>query len=202
MEQKQAIAGLKNQGWSDRKIAKELGLNRRTVARHAGSKCTKVQTGKEDSRSQCEKYDSQIRQWYESGLSIERIHQDLEREHAFKGSYHSVYRFVLSLDIDESKRIYRMECEPGQEAQVDYGTLCLPVGDNGRLKKVHFLLVTLSHSRKIYVEAVLSQNTESFLRSLENDARKRGCPELLSSRATLTRQSTGLVPQAGQRRLH
>gem|GEM_PF-1763798 len=91
MEQKQAIAGLKNQGWSDRKVAKELGLNRRTVTRHAGSKCTKVQTGKEDSRSQCAKYDSQIRQWYESGLSIERIHQDLEREHAFKGSYHSVY---------------------------------------------------------------------------------------------------------------
>ena|GEM_PF-2501214 len=47
-------------------------------------------------------------------------------------------------------------------------TLYLPVGDNGRLKKVHFLLVTLSHSRKIYVEAVLSQNTEIFLRSLEN----------------------------------
>ena len=83
------------------------------MARHAGSKCTKVQIGKEDSRSQCVKYDSQIRQWYESGLSIECIHQDLEREHAFKGSYYSGHRFVLSLDIDKSKRIYRMECEPG-----------------------------------------------------------------------------------------
>jgi transposase len=187
MEQIQAIGGLRSQGWSDRRIAKELGLNRRTVARHAGSKCTKVQTGKTDSRSQCAKYRTQIKQWYESGLSIERIHHDLEREHAFKGSYHSVYRFVLSLDMAESKRVYRMECEPAQEAQVDYGTLMLPVGDNRRLKKVHFLLVTLSHSRKCYVEAGLSQNTESFLRSLENAFRyfggvpQRLCPDNLAA---------------------
>ena len=46
MEQKQAIEGLKAQGWSDRKIAKELGLNRRTVKRYGESKCTIAQTGK------------------------------------------------------------------------------------------------------------------------------------------------------------
>jgi len=31
MEQKQAISGLKDQGWGDRRIAKELRLNRRAV---------------------------------------------------------------------------------------------------------------------------------------------------------------------------
>ena len=67
-----------------------------------------------------------------------------------------------------------MECEPGQEAQIGYGTVYLPIGENGRLKKVHVLIVTLSHSRKSYVEAVLSQNTESFLRSIENAFRHFG----------------------------
>ena len=67
-----------------------------------------------------------------------------------------------------------MECGPGQEAQIDYGTLYLPIGENRRLKKVHVFLVTLSHSRKAYVEAVLKQNTESFLLSLENAFRHFG----------------------------
>jgi len=187
MEQEQAIAGLKAQGWSDRKIAKELGLNRRTVKRYGDSKCAIAQTGKRGRKSQCEIHQTEIRQWYESGLSIERIHCDLVREHGFKGSYHSVYRFVQSLDMSESKRVYRMECEPGQEAQIDYGTLHLPIGEEGRLKKIHILLVTLSHSRKGYVEAVLTQHSESFLRSLENAFRyfggvpRRLCPDNLAA---------------------
>ena len=104
MEQEQAIAGLKAQGWSDRKIAKELGLNRRTVKRYNDSKCTIPQTGKRGRKSQCAGHQSEITKWYESGLSIERIHSDLVRECDFKGSYHSVYRFVQSLNISEVLR--------------------------------------------------------------------------------------------------
>jgi transposase len=187
MEQEQAIVGLKAQGWSDRKIAKELGLNRRTVKRYNDSKCTIAQTGKRGPISKCAVYKTEITQWYESGLSIERIHSDLVREHGFKGSYYSVYRFVQILDISESQRVYRIECEPGQEAQIDYGTLYLRIGEDGRLKKVHLLLVTLSHSRKCYVEAVLTQHSESFLRSLENAFRYFGgvplqlCPDNLAA---------------------
>ena len=99
MEQERAIVGLKGQGWSDRRIAKELGLNRRTVKRYNDSKCAISQTGKRGRKSQCAGYRSEITRWYESGLSIERIHSDLVRERDFKGSYHSVYRFVQSLDI-------------------------------------------------------------------------------------------------------
>ena len=175
MEVQQSIKTLKRQGWSDHRIARELGVNRRTVKRYSSdSKCTNPQTGKKGPESSCKDHKDRIKQAYESGLSIERIHHDLQREHGFEGSYHSVYRFVKTLDIDQSKRVYRMECEPAQEAQIDYGTLYMPIGDDGRKKKVHLLLVTLSHSRKAYVEAVLSQNTESFLRSLENAFRHFG----------------------------
>src|SRR5690606_32911712 len=65
--------------------------------------------------------------------------------------------------------------------------LFLPIGDQGRRKKVHVLIVTLSHSRKSYVEAVLSQSAESFLRSLENAFRHFGgvpehlCPDNLKA---------------------
>ncbi len=187
MEQQNAIAGLKAQGWSDRRIARELGLNRRTVARYGKSKCAISQTGTKGRLSECEGHRERIKKAYEDGLSVERIHQDLVRECSFEASYHSVHRFVKNLDVDEGKRVYRMECEPGQEAQVDYGTMHLLRGESGRLKKVHLLLVTLSHSRKPYVEAVLRQTTESFIRSLENaflyfgGVPQRLCPDNLAA---------------------
>ena len=188
MEVQQSIKLLKSKGWSDHRIARELGINRRTVKRYAsGSKCTNAHTGKRGPVSQCEPHCDRIKEAYQSGLSIERIHQDLKTDYGFCGSYHSIRRFVKSLEVDEPERVYRMECEPGQQAQIDYGTLYLPIGENRRLKKVHVLLVTLSHSRKAYVEAVLKQNTESFLRSLENALRHFGgvpqqlCPDNLKA---------------------
>jgi transposase len=175
MELQQSIRSLKGKGWSDRRISRELGVNRRTVKSYGGdSKCTNPQTGNKGPQSSCEPHRERVKKWYEDGLSIERIHRDLTLEHSFEGSYHSVYRLVKTLEVDEGKRVFRMECEPGQEAQIDYGTVYLPVGENGRRKKVHILLVTLSHSRKSYAEAVLRQDSESFLRSLENAFRHFG----------------------------
>lgn len=188
VEHQHTISTLHQQGWSARRIARELGLHRGTVKRYiSDSKCTISQTGKPGRGSSCEPHRERVTEWYESGLSIERIHHDLTLEYGFGGSYHSVYRFVQTLDVNSAKRFYRMECEPGQEAQIDYGTVSMRIGENGRLKKVHLLIVTLSHSRKSYVEAVLSQNTESFLRSLENAFRHFGgvperlCPDNLKA---------------------
>jgi len=44
----------------------------------------------------------------------------------------------------------------------------------GRLKKVHVLRVSLSHSRKSYSEAMVRQDSESFIRALENAFRYFG----------------------------
>jgi hypothetical protein len=60
-----------------------------------------------------------------------------------------------------------MECEPGQEAQVDFGRGAWIIQD-GRKRRTHVLRVVLSHSRKGYSEAVLRQDSESFIRVLEN----------------------------------
>jgi len=188
MELQQSIKSLKDKGWSEHRISRELGVNRRTVKRYCSdSKCTNPHTGKKGPESSCAPYREAIKEWFESGLSIERIHHDLTLKHGYTGSYYSVRRFVKGLDVDMAKRIFRMECNPGQEAQVDYGTLYLPIGEAGRQKKVHILIVTLSHTRKSYVEAVLRQSSESFLRSLENAFRyfggvpERLCPDNLKA---------------------
>jgi len=198
VNQQEAIRTLKERGWSERKIAQELGLNRRTVRRY-GAKCTtevpagnaganpkctsKVTTGKEDavrgakagiSRSQCQGYRGQIVEKLEVGLSAQRIYQDLKSEQGYEGSYESVKRFVAALKAKEPRRVWRMECQPGEEVQVDFGLGAMIEGADGQKKRSWVLRAVLSYSRKGYSEAVYHQNTETFIRVLENAFRHMG----------------------------
>ncbi|MEZ6035626.1 MAG: hypothetical protein R3C17_21215 [Planctomycetaceae bacterium] len=58
----------------------------------------------------------------DQGLSSVRIHQDLKTEHRFLGSYHSVRRFIDHLGLKKPLPFRRMEVNPGDEAQIDFGT--------------------------------------------------------------------------------
>jgi hypothetical protein len=62
----------------------------------------------------------------------------------------------------------RMEVSPGFEAQVDFGTGAPVVGSDGKRRRTHVLRVVLSHSRKGYSEAVITQSTNDFIGCLEN----------------------------------
>ena len=106
----------------------------------------------------------------ERGLSIKRIHQDLLVEHpaAAAVSYDSVRRLLKKHGGPSPVPFRRMECQPGFEAQVDFGTGAPVIGPDGRRRRTHVLRVVLSHSRRGYSEAVFTQSTDDFIRSLEN----------------------------------
>jgi hypothetical protein len=111
----EAIKALALKGWSGRRIARELGVNRETVSRHLGlSKPAIPPLGSDGAdttpnpaipaagshagrRSLCEVHRTEITLAVEQGLSAQRIYQDLVRSHAFAGSYTSVKRFVHRL---------------------------------------------------------------------------------------------------------
>jgi len=61
-----------------------------------------------------------------------------------------------------------MECGPGEEAQVDFGTGAPIVSSDGKRRKTNVFRIVLSHSRKGYSEATFTQTTEDFFRCLEN----------------------------------
>ncbi len=189
MDIQQAIRTLTERGWSQRRIARELEIDRETVARYrklarqaqapkpaispAGSeepqepKPAIVPTGSEptpDSAgeptpaispagsrpgrvSHCEPYQADIEAGLERGLSAQRIYQDLVAEQKFEGSYDSVKRYVRQLEQAAPLPFRRIESEPGQEAQVDFGQGAWVV-ENGKRRRPHVLRVVLSHSRK------------------------------------------------------
>lgn len=187
-----AVIGLLDQGWSYRRIARELGIHRETVARYdrlrrqRESKPAISTPGSSESGpyatppgrpsgrdSSCEPHRDLIIAKLQAGLSAQRIFQDLRTDTSFAASYSSVKRFVRRLGAATPVPFRRMECDPGQEAQVDLGAGPWMMGP-GRRRRPHVLRITLSHSRKSYSEAIPRQTTEHFIRCLENAFRAFG----------------------------
>lgn len=194
VNQQQSIIALYERGWSGRRIARELGLDRGTVGKYLAGKskpATNPQTGSGEAEaskpatpqtgsasvsgpaSLCDPWREQIEQALERGLTIQRIYQDLVSERQFSGSYHAVRRFVLRRVGLQELPFRRMECAPGQELQVDFGQGAWVI-ENGKRRRPHLFRGVLSHSRKAYSEAVWRQTSESFIRCLENAFRHFG----------------------------
>ena len=205
------ISELHAKGWSLRRIARELGLNRRTVAAYArrkakpicesSSKCTtEVTAGSAgqnpaslaievppksfpatSGKSLCRDHEAFITSRLEAGLTAERIHRELRDGLGFGGSYQSVKRFAAQIRQTQPQRVQRLESAPGEEAQIDFGQGPMVKDAHGKRRRTHILRVVLSFSRKGYSEAVFSQNTETFLRCLENAFRHfGGVPKVLN----------------------
>ena len=188
----EAVRSLHAKKWSQRRIARELGIHRKTVWRHTRSlvakctistpgseaapepKCTISTPGVAGRRSSCDPFAGVILSKLGLGLSAQRIFQDLRAEVGFEGSYQSVKRFVRRLQATHPERVWRMECEPGEEMQVDFGLGAMIQEEDGRVRRSWVFRVVLSYSRKGYSEAVFRQDTETFLRCLENAMRHFG----------------------------
>jgi transposase len=219
----ESILSLHQRGWSQRRIARELGIDRETVARHlrqalAASKPANAPIGSADAvdnskpanapigspppdvapnsgiavggldnlpnmscaepvatagtgagrASDCAPWRVVIEAKLVLGLSAQRIHQDLVAEHGFAGSYYSVRRFVRSLEATQELPFRRLECGPGEEAQVDFGSGAPIHLAEGKRRRTHVFRIVLSHSRKAYSEVVTRQTTDNFIRCLEN----------------------------------
>jgi transposase len=108
------------------------------------------------------------------GLTAQRIYQDLRTESAFAGSYQSVKRYVRRLRAIEPELVHRIEVQPAEEVQVDFGTGPTLVEPDGKKRKTWIFRLVLSYSRKAYSQAVLRQDTETFIRCLENAFREFG----------------------------
>jgi hypothetical protein len=69
-------------------------------------------------------------------------------------------RFVRKLRAARPERIWRMECQPGEELQLDFG-LGAPI-EEGQCKRRRswVLRLVLSYSRKGYSEAVIRQDRD------------------------------------------
>ena len=83
------------------------------------------------------------------------VYQDLVDGHGFGHGYNSVKRFMAKLRGTEPEQFDRLEFDPGEEAQVDYGEGALTRDPlSGKMRRPRLLVMTLRYSRRSFRRVV------------------------------------------------
>ncbi|MEM6264689.1 MAG: IS21 family transposase [Bacteroidota bacterium] len=161
------IKTLLGQGYSQRKIARELCLHRKTVKRIIDRLESGEGPGHYARNLKLSDFEDTIRAW--SGkLSGVLIHQRLVEEHGLEVSYTTVSRYLRRLAESSQESFAPLVCGPGEEAQVDFGDAGRFKLEDGGSCRVWVFVITLSHSRYSYEEVVRDQRVATFIRCHRN----------------------------------
>jgi len=149
------------QGLKAEQIARELGLDGRTVARWIDEPRYRPKQSTQRA-SKLDPYKAQILQWLEShDYSAQQVFQRLQ-EDSFDGGYTIVKEYVRKVRPRRPPAFLTLSFAPGECAQVDWGLYgSVAVGETRR--KLSFFVMVLCYSRMAYVEFTLSQKMEQFL---------------------------------------
>jgi transposase len=102
--------------------------------------------------------------WVEQGVSGTAIHAALKRQHAWAGSYSAVRRLLADIRSHlPPETTCRLEFEPGEAAQVDFGAGPTLLHPDGQPRRTWAFVMTLCHSRHQYVEFVWDQTVATWL---------------------------------------
>jgi transposase len=179
-------------GQSARRIARELGVDRKTVGRYleqarkmetpmlpvtddvaltVGQRVqTRPPTPPSPAWQALIEQRLRIEEWLtgERPLRLVRIHELLTRQ-GIEVGYTTLRRFARrELDWHKRSPTIRLDDPPaGQEAQVDFGLMGLVTDAEGRSRKLWALIVTLSSSRYMYVYPTFTQTVDDVCAGLD-----------------------------------
>ena len=109
-------------------------------------------------------YHDTVVRFLDQGLEMTAIFARLREDHGFTGSYSSIRRYVHGLCPVEPEAVVRVHTLPGEEAQVDFGSVG-PLYDpkGGCLRPAYAFVATLSFSRHQYAELVFDQKIPTWI---------------------------------------
>lgn len=124
--------------------------------------------------SACEVHRVWIEAQVQLGRNAQSIFQDLVDRHGFTHHYNSVKRFVRGLKVREPERFDVLECEPGEEAQVDFGEGAFTLHQAGKYRRPWLFVMTLKYSGKSFRKVVWKADQETWARLHEEAFRTFG----------------------------
>ena len=175
-------------GEPDRRIARDLGMSRNTVAQYrrwadaSTGCCTGAAARRRRPWPRCfsrrrrsarprssplvEPFREQVMAWHEQGVEGQAIWQLLVEQHGFAGSYSSVKRFLRRLAPADAPR----DAAPGSRRPgtrrrwTSASPACSSIPRRDRVRRAWVFVMTLSCSRHQYVELVFDQTVATWLR--------------------------------------
>jgi transposase len=171
-------------GESERRIARDLQISRPTVHKYhvlvkregylepggvlpddatlkavlgPGPQPPKVVSGLEPHREV-------VQNLLNQGVEMTAIWQRLKENYGYSGSYSAVRRFVNQLEPDTPEAYVRVHTAPGEEMQVDFGSVGqLYDPATGRVRTAYAFVATLGFSRHQYAELVFDQKVATWI---------------------------------------
>lgn len=171
-------------GESERRIARDMNISRPTVhkyhelAKQQGYLEKGVELPNDETLqavlgpgpqppkivSSVEAYGEVVKDLIRQGVEMTAIWQRLRDNYGYCGSYSSVRRFVVHLEPKEPGAYTRIHSAPGEEMQVDFGSVGQvfdPI--SGRMRAAYAFVATLSYSRHQYAELVFDQKVVTWI---------------------------------------
>lgn len=158
------ILSLKRQGYSERGIARKLGIHRKTVKKYLENPDWLHNRNSRKRDSKLDPFIGNIEAWLEDDdLYTATWIYDHLIPLGFDGSYEIVKRRVRTIKAERSRLAYvRFETEPGYQAQVDFGEFQVENAD-GSVDKYYLFSMILGYSRRVYAELIKKCDLPTFL---------------------------------------
>ena len=105
-----------------------------------------------------------VQELLDQGCQMTVIYARLCANHGYTGSYSSVRRFVHQIRPADPKVTVRVTTAPGEEAQVDFGSVGMLYDPRKKhMRAAYVFVATLSYSRHQYAELVFDQKIPTWL---------------------------------------
>jgi transposase len=171
-------------GESERRIARDLQISRPTVHKYYelakrngfldldkpmpdhATLLTALGPGPKPPKmiSSLEPHRAVVEELLKQGLEKMAVWQRLRDNYGYCGSYSAVRRFVIQLSTVEPEVFVRIHTTPGEEMQVDFGTLGqLYDPESGKIRTAYVFVATLCYSRHQYAEIVFDQKVVTWI---------------------------------------
>ncbi len=158
------VYSLHAQGRSIRSIAGELQISRNTVRKYVRAPGVPRQKPRPKRQSLLEQFKPYIQKRLSDGLDNCVVLLRELKHQGYVGSYTILKDYVKPFRLRNlSPATMRFETEPGEQAQVDWGSVKYTTPD-GRSHRLWVFVMVLGWSRAIYVEFVNHADVATFIR--------------------------------------